>query len=286
MVSLLVIPSLAADNWKMVVKVKGKVETQFADGAAWAPVYTSRLLTQAQDRVRTLTDSIGRIQTEDGTVVAIGPDTEVTLAQFDMQLGKMKVKMANKNGSLRAKVARFFRGERRFEVETPNAVLAARGTDFLVVYMTEGAMLPIGPVASLPGADFGMGIAQANGSGTTITDVYEGEVGVYSDNQPDPDAVVRPGQRATVRGDQPPVIEPIPADVTFALAGSVGEDLPEIEEGTYTSYYEQTAPTVTTGQQNILLPDAAGGRGNLEILINFGSSPSPSPSPSPISPGI
>ena len=45
----LTLPSSAGSSFKMVVKVKGKVETKLASSDKWKPVFSSRLLKDGQN---------------------------------------------------------------------------------------------------------------------------------------------------------------------------------------------------------------------------------------------
>ena len=152
--SLLSLPSLAGSSFKMVVKVKGKVDSKIASADEWKPVFSSRLLKNDQDRVRTKADSMGRLKSSDGTVVTIAPKTELAIVDWRPEKGITKLKIVNRQGGIRAKVGKYFKGQRDFKIETPQAVLSARGTEYIVTYDP--------PTDSL--------------AGTTIVDVLEGKV--------------------------------------------------------------------------------------------------------------
>ena len=189
-------PSYADEGWKMVVRVEGKVQSRLASASRWKPVFSSRLLKSAKDRVRTQAKSLGQLRSSDGTVVTVGPSTELSIADWRPSEGKTRLKVVNRGGSIRAKVGKFFKGERDFKIETPHAVMSARGTEFVVVY--DG-----------PSAD--------GSSGVTTMDVVSGEV---SGNQNGQTVSVKAGFRYTSNGKTFSV-EPSPPDFQGVPAGLV-----------------------------------------------------------------
>lgn len=269
----------AADEWKLVIKVKGQVQTKFANSDSWITVWSNRLLRDGQDRIRTLKDSIGQVKTSDGAVIAMGPETDITLTEFDVRTGRMRVKMSDQKGGIRARLSRFLRGERNFEVQTPNAVLAARGTDYVVLYsptgLTDDTASRLGPVAVLPGFEEGL----AQGGPQTICQVFEGTVGVSTGNSPP--TILMPGERAII-GNSGVTVMPSPNDGLIPAELTPEPDEKTTEKGTYVYFHNEVNSTLVQGQDQILLPNGTGQTGTVEVLINIpGGSSSPYSPPSP-----
>jgi hypothetical protein len=133
-IGLLAQAASADDDWKLLVRVKGKVETREAEATTWRPVFSSRMLKNENDRVRTLAESVGQLRSPDGTAITVGPDSEVIVGEYNPEAGRINLRVQELGSSLRAKVGKYFGGDRVFEVETPNSVLSARGTEFIVVF--------------------------------------------------------------------------------------------------------------------------------------------------------
>lgn len=120
----------AADDWRLIVKLQGKVESSVDNQASWQPVFAQRLL-RDNDAARTMSDSKARIQLPDGSVAIMAPNTTAVLKEFDKEKGKVRLRV--ESGGVRAKVTKAF-GRGRFELDTRNGVLAAEGTDYAVLY--------------------------------------------------------------------------------------------------------------------------------------------------------
>ncbi|MDQ7822730.1 MAG: FecR family protein [Candidatus Eremiobacteraeota bacterium] len=118
-------------EWKLVVKLFGTVESQKQNSADWIMINQARELKDG-DKARTLADSRAKIQLADQSVVTLGSNTSVEIAQFQLKENKRIVELKMTLGRIRADVSKFFKGESSFEVKTKKAVLAARGTDFYV----------------------------------------------------------------------------------------------------------------------------------------------------------
>lgn len=117
-------PAVAAD-WVIVTRRQGVVECRASGGPSWMRILANRRLA-AGDEARTEAASNAQVRFADGTVVAMGPETTV---QVERLLDEVRV--AVPRGALRASLPRYG-GRPRFQVTTPNAALAAQGTEFLV----------------------------------------------------------------------------------------------------------------------------------------------------------
>lgn len=118
-------------QWKLVARVAGTVESQKAEQDTWNFIWESRMLKDG-DKARTAADSRAKICLADQTVLTIGENSLVEMSQFKLTPQSRIVKLKLEFGKLRSRVEKFLGKESKFEVTTPNAVLAARGTDFYV----------------------------------------------------------------------------------------------------------------------------------------------------------
>lgn len=129
---VILVPVLAVESqWKLVVRVKGDVQSQKADESQWQYIWQSKMLKDG-DKARTLKDSRAKITLSDQTVVTIGENTVVEVSKFQLTEKSRTAAFKLLSGKLRVQVGKFFTGKSDIKVETPSAVLAARGTDFFV----------------------------------------------------------------------------------------------------------------------------------------------------------
>ncbi len=137
-----------SDKWKLVIKVAGTVESQFGGQSKWEEIWQSRML-QDGDKARTLANSRARIKLSDNSLVTLGQNTEVELSKYQVEQKSNVVELKLLFGKIRNNVAKSKDKKVKYEVKTPNAVLAARGTDFYVEYSNETAGEPQGGVTRL-----------------------------------------------------------------------------------------------------------------------------------------
>lgn len=119
------------EEWKLVVRVTGTVESQQAGASDWTGIWESRLL-QDGAKARTLADSRAKIRLADQTVISVGANTQVEVANFKLTPTSRTAQINLLSGKIRVNVGKFTGKENKFQVTTPNAVLAAKGTDFYV----------------------------------------------------------------------------------------------------------------------------------------------------------
>jgi hypothetical protein len=89
------------------------------------------------DRLRTGDTDQVKVVFKDDTVLDLAPGTDVLLAKqvFEGTGRRLESQLRLSKGRLRAWVGQAYRGPRsRYEVETPTAIIAARGTEFIVGY--------------------------------------------------------------------------------------------------------------------------------------------------------
>ncbi|MFP4498582.1 MAG: FecR domain-containing protein [Vulcanimicrobiota bacterium] len=123
-------------DWKLVVKVKGTVESKFELADRWKLIWQSRKLTNG-DLARTGKDSRAKIRLADQSVVTLGQNTQVEMSQFEVKEKNTLTKIKLFYGKVRSTVGKMAGKKTEFEVETPNALLAARGTEFYVDYVDQ-----------------------------------------------------------------------------------------------------------------------------------------------------
>lgn len=204
---MLAVPATAdLGGWVNVLRKAGTVESQGAGSNAWVRIVTNRKL-GSEASVRTLSASAAELRLADSSVVGMGPSTQVRLDRFDLGRRQRDVQLQVTSGSARSRVSRFPASSRsRFQVSTPNAVLAAQGTDFLVTV--------INPEES---ASAGDGWVQAAEGGEVITQaaVFEGRIRMR--NSRGQEIMLGAGETAQIVGDGPP--EPNPPSFGPQQAG-------------------------------------------------------------------
>ncbi|MFH1454526.1 MAG: FecR family protein [Armatimonadota bacterium] len=131
----------ASSAWKLVVRLKGDVESQKQGTDTWDKIWQSRMLKDG-DKARTGDDSYGKIELSDGSITLIGSNTTVEMSQYNVTDNERISKMKLDKGMIRVFVTKFLTGKSTFEITTPNAVLAARGTEFYAEYGVPGAQVP------------------------------------------------------------------------------------------------------------------------------------------------
>lgn len=282
---ILCTPTMAADGWKMVLRVKGKVETKLVSESNWKTVIASRFLKAKEDRFRTLEDSIGKVRTSDGAVITVGPKTDVSVAEFEERTGGMKIKVNSSKGSVRAYLKNLVTPRRRYEIETPNAVLSAKGTDYVVLWNPDMPADKDDTALYTPGIAVGLGPALlAQGGGVTYCQVFEGSV-EYSRGQNS--TLIQAGNQALIDGGGINV-GPANPNAQFIPDGLRPEAEGEKKgRGTVATFFTtgqgpqgvatQEAAAANSGAPILVRPEA-GNTGTIEIQVQLGT-PMPSPSP-------
>lgn len=173
----LLAPAGAIEPWRLVVRIEGHVESLEPGQTSWAPIFRSRRLNDGA-LARTQASSAANINLADQTSFRLGPDTEVEMTKFRLTAEGRLVVFNLRFGKIRADVAKALGRQSRFEVRTPNGVLAARGTEFSVTVMPEAELRnlqgkPSPPQAGESGVD---GLLAQTGNMVTLIRVYEGVV--------------------------------------------------------------------------------------------------------------
>jgi hypothetical protein len=190
-----------------------------------------------KDVIETQADSRAKALFEDDSILTVGENSRVEVNEYiyDPANNQRSTILRLFQGRARALVGKLFAGlGSRFEVHTPTAVAAARGTYF-VVWIQEKASQKMGmnefgtvrPV-SLQGVE----VAELQAGGTGVANIgNSGNVAFTSGGQT---VVVPPGNFAFAPPGMPPfapvVITPtVPPGVTGAIAGTEVLDVPQPE---------------------------------------------------------
>jgi len=117
--------------WKFVVRIAGVVQCQKAGQGAWVSIWNGRMLSNG-DKAKTLKDSRAKILLPDDSFFILGEATTLELSKVEYSQKGRYVQLRLDVGKVRLKVQKFAGKDSRFEVVTPRAVLAARGTEYFV----------------------------------------------------------------------------------------------------------------------------------------------------------
>jgi len=195
--------------------VVGVVEMQPAGSDVWQPVAGERAV-QVGDLIRTGDLSSVTLVFFDGSRTSLGANTRITVAQLSAQRdGSSQVIVLDQwLGQTLNRVERLLDPASRFEIETPTAVTAVRGTEFMV---------------------------QVDDDGATQVTVAEGIVNVTAQETT---IEVQAGQSTSVQPDDPPA--PVEPATTPPQPPAGSDDLdiltPTMTRGDDT---ETPAPTMT-----------------------------------------
>src|SRR5713226_2896099 len=190
-----------------------------------------------KDVIETQASSRAKALFEDDSILTVGENSRVEVNEFiyDPANNQRSTILRLFQGKARALVGKLFAGlGSRFEVHTPTAVAAARGTYF-VVWIEEKAsqkmgMNEIGTVR--PVSVQGLEVAELQAGGTGVANIgNSGNVAFTSGGKK---VVVPPGSFAFAPPGMPPfapaIITPTaPPGVTGAIAGTEVSDVPQPE---------------------------------------------------------
>ncbi len=133
MQSLLIIQMLGT-----VDQLEGSVQVR-RRGGDWRPLALKEAV-HASDEIRTASDSRAELRWRDGTRMRLGPSSQLTIRKFSKNAAnKARVSLFELTlGRVWVRVVQAMKPASRFEIETPTAVAAVRGTIFSVAVGTEG----------------------------------------------------------------------------------------------------------------------------------------------------
>lgn len=112
---------------KLVYKL-GQVE--FKDGKEWKNITMNQVLIQ-NDVIKTSAKSKANIMLDDGTVLKLGPSSELSLANYDYSDKARQTDLKLDSGSVALKVTKLTK-DSKFNVKTVTAVAGVRGTKFFM----------------------------------------------------------------------------------------------------------------------------------------------------------
>jgi len=126
--SLVIVQRLAKAD-----KVSGLVEVSRSDKGEWKPLDTDSLI-KTGDRVRSGNDGTAEFRWADGTRWKIMPATEIKVGKstYNMVQKADQSQLQLTTGKVFIRIIKALQPTSKFEVETPTAVAAARGTVFSV----------------------------------------------------------------------------------------------------------------------------------------------------------
>jgi hypothetical protein len=123
----------------VLTHVDGAAEVLAAGEEAWRPIAPGEQVRQG-DRVRTGAGSIARLAFFDGSAVVLGTDTEIALVELrSLRVGGgTRIRLEQRVGRTISQVQPLSGSASRFEIETPVAVTAVRGTMFSMTVEDDG----------------------------------------------------------------------------------------------------------------------------------------------------
>src|ERR1700732_3481862 len=90
----------------------------------------TRDVVRANDNLSTNTSGRMRIELQDGSILNVGSESDLKIVKHSPTTGATSVDLAD--GRLRSRVVKVRKSGSKFEVTTPNATIAAIGTDFFL----------------------------------------------------------------------------------------------------------------------------------------------------------
>jgi hypothetical protein len=237
-----------------------------------------------KDVIETQADSRAKALFDDDSILTVGENSRVEVSEYiyDSANDQRSSVLRLVQGKARALVGKLFAGlGSRFEVHTPTAVAAARGTYF-VVWIEEKASRKMGmnETGTVRPVSFqGLEVAELQAGGTGVANIgSSGNVAFTSGGQT---VVVLPGSYAFAPPGMPPfapvIITPsVPSGVTGAIASTEVSDVPQPESpGQVAAAVGGVPPPPAVGPGPILpsptLPPVPGGVTPPSVLSGAGA---------------
>lgn len=111
----------------ILARTEGRVEVLSSGASVWRPGVAGEPLDEG-DQVRTGPDGRAVLSLEDGAVATLDPDGETEVGELATGDGAFFLRLSV--GRLLAALDHALHPQSKFEVHTPNAVIAVRGTEF------------------------------------------------------------------------------------------------------------------------------------------------------------
>lgn len=123
-----------AQSWDARLKViSGSVMVKTVEKDEWSAI-TGEIPLDPNDMVKTASDGVAEIYLDDKGAIAVGRNTELEISSLEQEDAVLTLSF----GSLAAKIKHFLNSKHKFQVRTPAAVCAIRGTEFAVEYSQLG----------------------------------------------------------------------------------------------------------------------------------------------------
>jgi hypothetical protein len=232
-----------------------------------------------KDVIETQAGARAKALLRDDSLLTLGEKSRLEISEhvYDPAENRRSAVLRLVKGTVRALVGKAFAGESRFEVHTPTAVAAARGTYFVVWIEGEpGAQLGMGEVGRIRPVLFqGMDVAQLPAGTTGVANI--GNTGGVDFTSGGQTVNVGPGTFSTAPPGGPP-IPPVnitanpPAGVIGAIKGTEQSDAPKQESPGQTAASIGGGPGTGPGVGGLIVPPPV-----------FPSPPGGSTPPSPLS---
>ena len=125
--------AVSSEAWQaQIVKMSGSVQFKDSGDAQWSEAQLQMPL-EPGDMLKTGRDGSVRVVLDGEAVVELGSSTVMTVNSLSYSASVIDLKQ----GSLLGKIKKLFSRQRAFEVRTPAAVCAVRGTEFAVEHEAE-----------------------------------------------------------------------------------------------------------------------------------------------------
>jgi hypothetical protein len=188
-------PDATAPRTAMLDQVSGEIAIQSSDGESrqLTPVGTQ---VKAGDQISTGSLSSVTLNLTDGSTIALESETKITIVQLDVNQdgGSQTVVLRQEVGRTYYHVEPLQDPDARFEIETPTAVVAVRGTSFAVNVAADGTTQ----------VKVDAGIVDVTGEDTTVS-VPAGQTTEVKPNQtPEPIKAKTPVPPGQTKTPQPP----------------------------------------------------------------------------------
>jgi len=123
-----------SQSWDARLKViSGSVMVKTVEKDEWSAI-TGEIPLDPNDMVKTASDGVAEIYLDDKGAIAVGRNTELEISSLEQEDAVLTLSF----GSLAAKIKHFLNSKHKFQVRTPSAVCAIRGTEFAVEYSQLG----------------------------------------------------------------------------------------------------------------------------------------------------
>jgi len=121
-------PASSSDSFdrQAAGKITGVSASASADGLAAAP----KTLVRTNELLSTNKSGRLRVELDDGSLLSIGSQTQLTIAKHSSATGETLLKVTS--GRVRSRVAKARKGARSFAITTPQARISVVGTDFFL----------------------------------------------------------------------------------------------------------------------------------------------------------